>query len=541
MKLPDLRYASGIRKSTQVKFGGLNMTLGAADGELVWCKNLTSDHSPVLATREKRNVIATLEVPGGLYSHDGLMWVDGTVLYYRGEAVGQVRAGRKIFCSMEPYIVILPDKVYYNTQTEEFGALEAAWSGENVRFENGLYKEEIAAANALTCQGADWSKLFREGDAVTISGCVVHTQNNKTAIIRAIDGDTLYFSESCFALSGDAGDEAYTEAAVEVARKVPDLKYICQNENRLWGCDDSTIYASAWGDIFNWNTFDGIDSDSWTLKPGSPGAFTGCVSFKGYPVFFKEDMIYKVYGSAPSDYSCMGSATMGLQEGCHSSFAVADEVLFYLGRNGITAYSGGIPAWIGEAFGTERFWGAVGGSDGLKYYVSMMNRSGAWGLYVYDTRFGAWLREDDLHVTDFAWHDGGLYMLTADGNILLCGGAREIPIDAQEEQDFSWEAEFADFTGKEPNKKIIHKLQLRIELDEGADAQAWIQFDSDGRWTQFGERMGPNVKRSYVLPIVPRRCDHFRIKITGFGGCRIWSLSQHIRTGSELRSTSGRN
>ena len=535
MKLPDLRYASGIRKNTQVKFGGLNMTLGAADGELVRCENLTSDHSPVLATRPKRYRVCLLGAPGGLYSHDGLVWVDGTTLYWRGEAVGQVTAGRKTFCSMGAWLVILPDKAYYNVKTGEFGSLEAAWSGENVSFENGLYKEEIASANALRCRGVDFGKIFREGDAVTISGCVSHGQNNKTAIIRAIDIDTLYFSENCFTLSGEAGDEAYTEAAVTVERKVPDLKYIWQNENRLWGCDDTTIYASAWGDIFNWNTFDGIDSDSWTLEPGSPGGFTGCVSFKGYPIFFKEDMIYKIYGSAPSDYSCMGSSTMGLQEGCERSFAVADEVLFYLGRNGITAYSGGIPTWIAESFGTERFFDAVGGSDGLKYYVSMTDRAGQRHLYVYDTRFGCWLREDDLQVTDFAWYDGGLYMLSADGQIWLCGGARDIPEGAVLEEDFFFEAEFADLTWKEPNKKYIHKLQLRLELGEQATAQAWIQFDSDGRWIRFGDQMGPAVKKSYVLPIVPRRCDHFRIKITGRGQCRIWSLSQHIRGGSEFR------
>ena len=34
MKLPKLRYADGIGKSTQIQFGGLNHNYGAADGEI---------------------------------------------------------------------------------------------------------------------------------------------------------------------------------------------------------------------------------------------------------------------------------------------------------------------------------------------------------------------------------------------------------------------------------------------------------------------------------------------------------------------------
>ena len=41
-------------------------------------------------------------------------------------------------------------------------------------------------------------------------------------------------------------------------------------------------------------------------------------------------------------------------------------------------------------------------------------------------------------------------------------------------------------------------------------------------------------KRSFYLPIVPRRCDHFRIRMTGSGGCRLYSLVREVYTGSEL-------
>jgi hypothetical protein len=41
-------------------------------------------------------------------------------------------------------------------------------------------------------------------------------------------------------------------------------------------------------------------------------------------------------------------------------------------------------------------------------------------------------------------------------------------------------------------------------------------------------------KRSYYLPVVPRRCDHFRLKIEAEGDWRLYSLVRESYSGSEL-------
>ena len=51
MKLPNMKFADGIAKGKQIKFGGLNHSRGARDGELWDLKNLTIDHYPLLASR----------------------------------------------------------------------------------------------------------------------------------------------------------------------------------------------------------------------------------------------------------------------------------------------------------------------------------------------------------------------------------------------------------------------------------------------------------------------------------------------------------
>lgn len=540
MKLPSVLYADGIKKGRQVQFGGLNHNLGAADGELWDMRNLTSDCFPLLAVRPPRLMYSEMKgKPGGIFAWDGLAWVDGAGFYFEGERKGTVTAGQKTFAALGAYIVIFPDKAWYNTLTGEFGDLEASWAGSSLTFTNGKLYDEDAEANCLQAAGVSWGNYFKAGDAVTISGCTKHQENNKTPIIREIDGDKLYFYEHVFTLDGEEGATPYTESGnLTVKRAVPDLLYLCENENRLWGCDKTTIYASKLGDIFNWNVYDGLDTDSYSVDTGSAGGFTGCVSYLGYPIFFKEEHIYKVYGSIPSNFEVMGSATLGVAEGSAGSLAIAGEILFYLSRAGVMAYSGGIPQPVGAAFGMMRHTDAVAGSDGLKYYVSMQGEDG-WLLHVYDARRGLWHTEDETHATHFARQGGNLYMLTDQGEIWMVGNIQNPPENVAPEGDVAWMAEFGDFTDDDPNKKGVSKLQMRLELDEGAEVEVYLQFDSDGTWMKVNGALGEVSKRSYYLPIIPRRGDHYRLKLVGTGGCRVYSLVREYYSGSELKSRPG--
>lgn len=553
MELSGIRYADGIRDGVQTAFGGLNHNYAAGDGELYDMTNLTGDFFPLLATRQKRRKTGTLSDPGGIFSHDKLAWTDGTKFYFNGTEKGAVTQGAKTFVAIGAYLVILPDKKYYDTLTDSFGSMESKWSGASLTFTNGTLYDEAATANCI--QGAvDWRNYFRPGDAVTISGCTTHPENNKTPIIREILWDannqvgSMNFYENVFTL--DADDTPYTESGtLKIERTVPDLIYACENENRLWGSDGQRIYASKLGDIFNWNVFDGLDTDSWCWpadEAGIVGGITACVSFLGYPVFFKQDKIFKVYGNRPDNFQAMGGAATGVMAGSGRSLAIAGETLYYLSTAGFMAYGGGLPRPIGQAFGLERQKNAVAGSDGLKYYVSFQDAANAWHMCVYDPTLNAWYKEDGTQAVGFAQHEGNLYLLSAAGDILVTGTILGTPGTA--EADFQWSAEFGDFTErsrKSPetgaNKKGVSKIQIRLELDTGASCTVYLRFDSTGNWIQAGETITATQKRSFYLPIVPHRADHYRMKITGSGGCRIYSIGREFYSGSELKSLQGRN
>ncbi len=401
-----------------------------------------------------------------------------------------------------------------------------------VEFRDGTLYGEPAEANTVYCNSVIWSDYFRVGDTITITGCTIPL-NNQTLIIRELDGHEMRFYENTFNEGIDTGD------TILIKRNLPDLECVFENDNRLWGYADKAIYASKLGDPFNFYVYDGLDTDSYAVDTGSPGNFTGGWSYMGYPTFLKGRNVYKVYGNKPSNYEVMNAATLGLMSGGGKSLAIAGETLFYLGECGIIMYTGGIPTPINRAFGQERYRNAVAGSDGLKYYVSMEDRQGTWHLFVYDTQKGMWHEEDNTEAVGFAYLDGQLYMLDSEGNFTTEGYVREEA--GEEEEDFEWYAEFTDFTDDSPNKKEVHKVQIRIDLEEDATCRVKLQMDGDGEWIvpQDGVIEGGS-KRSYTLAIVPRRADFYKLRLEGQGGCKIYSIARQYSEGSELKSRPGR-
>ena len=166
--LPSMVHGDGIKKSVQVKFKGYDHNLGAEEGSLWDMENLSGDSAPVLAPRKPRYLLRTLEKPNGLYAGESLCWADGGSFYVDGEQKGAVEDSRKQFCALGDYLILLPDKAYYNKRTGEFGSLEAQWSG-GVRFEDGVFAGESAKGNSIVSTGEAFP--FSVNEAVTISGC----------------------------------------------------------------------------------------------------------------------------------------------------------------------------------------------------------------------------------------------------------------------------------------------------------------------------------------------------------------------------------
>lgn len=516
-ELNGTRYSDGIRKRTLDVFGGLDRTRACSDGGICDMYNMSGAEYPLATPREGRQLVASIGDPNGMHIHDGVYVAAGTGFYKLESGqftkLGSLTDSKKVFASIGAYIVIFPDKAYYNRNTEEFGSLEASWSG-TASFADGEYAGIEAKACRIVTTGAAFP--FKAGDAVTITGAT-NAANNKTIIIREIssDGKSLGFYENSFV-------NAKNQSLI-LTRDVPDMDFVLENENRIWGCKADTIYASKPEDPFNFNVFDGLASDSYAVNVASSGDFTAAVSYLGFPIFFKEDKVYKVYGSKPSDYQVMSSASLGVMRGQAASLAVANEVLYYLSVAGIMAYTGGVPSIVSGALGAD-VKTAVGGSDGVRYYAALTLSDGASGIYVYDGRRGAWHGEDEVSVAAFG-RESGLFMLTSSGKLYRTGGVPN-------EGVISSMLEFGDFIEGSPSMKSTSKVQMRLELESGASLRVLMSFDG-GNYEEETV-ISEAGKRSYYIPIAPRRCDFFQIKLEGKGKWWLYSLTRESSTGSDI-------
>lgn len=525
-RYPIPTVSDGYRKRSRSAFGGYDHRLSAEDGTVWDMRNMCGDFYPFASVRAPRVISRRLSAPNGITGYDGLYFVDGTGFYDSSVSVkvpvGSVKSSPKRFAFLGKILVILPDKAYYDTESHEFGSLEAVWSG-TASFADGTYAGEEAEGCRIETDGAVFP--FRVGDAVTIEGAN-DDKNNTTIIIREISED-----KKSLGFYGNSFNVAESQT-LTISRSVPDMDFICENENRLWGCKGDTIYASKLGDAFNWNVFDGLASDAFSVDVGSPGDFTACVSYGGYVIFFKEEHVYKVYGDEPTNFQAMSSATLGVMKGADRSLAIAGEALYYLSRVGVMVYTGGIPSNISLPFGDVRYSDAVGGSDGVRYYVSMRDMmSGTWSLFCYDTRYRQWWREDDVQALGFCCYDG-LRMLTADGYLYRIGAYQNADEGETSEGEFDSMLEFFDLTESSPDKKYVCKVQLRVMLSDGASVKVSMSFDDDPY--EEVKTLTAEGKKSYYLPCRLHRCDYYRIKLEGVGAWKLCSLTREYSPGSEM-------
>ena len=315
----------------------------------------------------------------------------------------------------------------------------------------------------------------------------------------------------------------------------PIYDYVVESQNRLWACrygEEDTgekvnkIYASALGDFKTWDKFDGTDADSYFVNLGSDGEFTGAINYNGYPIFFKENCIHRVYGNYPSTYQVTTDNSFGLQKGSAKSLQVISGRLFFKAIDGVYTYDGASNSLISLKLGLGRFFEAVGGNIDNKYYVSMVSaEDGKRRLFVYDILKDMWHVEDDIDVAHMENFNDNLYMAEKTGTVYVTKDK-----EGTSEEVVEWFAETGIIGYCLPDSKYVSCLQIRAAVEYDSELSVYIQYDSDGYWEFKGTITGNNIM-SHTIPIQPRRCDHFKIKLVGKGACKIFSMTKIIESG----------
>lgn len=309
---------------------------------------------------------------------------------------------------------------------------------------------------------------------------------------------------------------ATTAEKITVERKIPTLDYICEHENRLWGVSnaDKTIYASALGDPYNFYDYSG-DAGGYDVAVGSEGDFTGICSYGNAVLCWKERTLHKVLGDLPSNYQTAVYRFAGVRAGAHKSLVNVNETLFFLGADGVYAYTGNKPSLISRALGADVLKDGVGGTDGRAYYLSALNGE-AWELLTYDTHTGLWMRSDETQVVDFARSGDALKFLSGDSVYTIGSGDEAV----------EWEAVFVPMYETLEGGKQYNRLIFRVEVPGDSWLAVDVRFDG-GRWIQVGIVKGKSGPVHMPVPL--RRCDKFQIRLRGKGDCTVLEMVREFR------------
>lgn len=501
-------------------FGGLNKGIVIGENEFSDMKNMSSDVFPAIAVRKPRGeILKSLSKPHGIIYKNGLAHVDGTKLYYKDKEIATVQDTDKQLVSLGAYIVVFPDKIMYNTSTGEKTALEASWS----QAATATFAQTTTGSTMVKISCTGIGKQFNQFDGVEISGCT-NSSFNKTTVIQEKADDYMV-------VIGDLSSSFTQESGLKLTRKVPDMDYICENGNRLWGCSSANheVYASKLGDPTNWNAFEGISTDSYAATVGSDGDFTGCLSHMGYVLFFKEDTIHKVYGDKPSNFQINTSFPVrGVAKGCEKTACVVNETLLYVSRSNVCSFDGAYPESVSDALAEVRFQGGVAGQYNGKYYASLQDVSGQWNIYVYDLKKGIWHKEDDMQALFMTYGEGQLYCVDSNGKLFTISGSRDEQIE--------WMIESGDQLDGSVEYKFLKRLLFNLKLDPGSEVDVFIKCDSE---PEFEKKISFTSQgyRTQVLNITPARCQRYRFCLEGKGPAVLIAMSKYIGYGSDIHGS----
>ena len=361
------------------------------------------------------------------------------------------------------------------------------------------------------------------GTPVTVS-CEVKDVTRKTIIVP---------KDTFAGLPG--GNEEDIQFSGYIRREIPNVKHVVEWNNRLWGCkdDDNTIYACKLGDPTNWKFYQGTSLDSYYAQQGTDGNWTGSAAYSAHLIFFKQNSMTKIYGTSPSSFQVTNTVCYGVEEGSNKSVVIINDAVFYRSTEGIMAYEGGTPYSISNKLKTD-FHNVVAGTDGRKYYASIENEDGTHDVLVLDVERAVWHKEDDARFRDCCTYNGKMYFISDDDSE-SCSADHIYIVNpdtpTEKLKDREWMAVFGDFDENIENRKIFSKLTIRFITKPGAVVTIYIRMD-DGEWQRV-KQFGYARTGGHLVPIVPRRCDRYAIKIVGKGECEIKSITRRYRRGSD--------
>lgn len=521
-------------KMTKRSWSGLNYRQIIDTGALSMENNISTLEAPYLVPSQKRiSILDNYTRPISMSGFDDFL----LVIY---------RSGTSIYVD---YITYDADKEEYTTYT---GTLQSGGASSDDEYPRCVVQFNVYDTPTDPVSGSYIKKLLIFPDKksmdfeITANGFTISnmsvlvkeftpTDNKNTPPDTA--SHNYYYRNSktsdVYKWVDDTSDSENSGWKVSVPPAMPDIKYAAVHLSRLFGVDESRVYASGYNDYTNWN-LDTIDeyneSNAWCSPAQSNtkagGAFTGITNFQGHMVCFKRDFMHEIY-STKNPFRIQDIYAEGAID--HRTIQDVDGRLFFVSCDGVKIYTGSNPRVVDYNLNMPEYINAVSGTDGRCYYLYCEDTDKNKRLFVYDTISEQWSQQDiGDTVLSFAHNKNGMYMLCADGYVYK--------MDTNN-YSHSWNFETDLITNETVNIKHIKKIQMFAEIASGASIRVYILYDNE----KFNENTSHLVYKSKSygqkpIRVKPRQTAGygFKLHVEGYGYVKLYELELFMENGGDL-------
>lgn len=287
------------------------------------------------------------------------------------------------------------------------------------------------------------------------------------------------------------------------------------------------LYTAS--DKDTWLRYSAVESvDDWSA-PGDAGqelcettreAYAGgLTSYGGHILYFKENALFELYGTDPTNFSLL---CLSQDIGCISQESITEigGILYFLGRDGVYRYAGGtLPKKICfpirkfiENMDYSRKEEISGGTDGTRLYLFLPQKDGEDAVLTYDTSFEEWFREDNTPFIGFASLDNKVYAADKNGVVYLFG---------EGDETVEWERTSAPYYFENSILQNWHRLYIRAHVEDGAKYQVYLSPWSDGEGFILVGTVSESGQAVIEIPRRMKNAPQLRIRLSGQGNVNI--------------------
>jgi hypothetical protein len=367
-------------------------------------------------------------------------------------------------------------------------------------------------------------------------------QNVQTGLTSAT-GKFLEFStgtDKYTILVNGTDKYAWSGAVVTDLTNAPAVKLMTSHKGRLYAGRDNDIQFSALNLINDWSAT-GDDGAGTIDVTDAKGPLTSIVTYQDMVTCFTEFSMHVLYGTGPNSYRLVD---ISRSDGCVSDRSViegpspdsSEGVLYWMDRDGIKAYSGGLPRKISEP--VQEYIDDINFTHKAKISAGRHEEYIFWSIpydtgttnnliLEYNTRTGEWFVHTG-DILEFETIGKTTYAVNTSGEILIMNSGTDDDGTA-----ITWShITGAWFFNKLAQRKTLRQLYVLCDLPVSSTLTVSYSTTLDGDDFVTLKTFTASASVQNVEINVPttalQNIDYFRLQFAGTGPCTIYCIEPEI-------------